>query len=259
MSPLSFALLGSGEFEPWTEEVDRWALARTAPGAGDGQIPPRVLVLPAASAPEGEQVFKMWADMGLAHYGRLGIDAEVVPIKTRNDADRPEHVARLDGASMAFFSGGNPAHLVSVLSGSRFWEALLSKLHRGTIAYAGCSAGMACLGETAVDSATRSFGPEAWKPGLRLFPNLDFGPHWDALDTYLPGIRDMIVSAVPPGRRLVAIDERTAIAGDGEDWRVMGMGSAHIYLDGAWRHFRTGQRFAEALWRSSTRPVSQRD
>ena len=41
-----FALLGSGEWQPWTDEVDRWLLERTT---GDGTV----LVLPTASAPEG--------------------------------------------------------------------------------------------------------------------------------------------------------------------------------------------------------------
>ena len=32
---LSFALLGSGEFEPWTEDVDRWLLDRAT---GNGTV-----------------------------------------------------------------------------------------------------------------------------------------------------------------------------------------------------------------------------
>ena len=79
----SFALLGSGEFEPWTEDVDRWLLDRAT---GDGTV----LILPAASAPEGDSVFEMWANMGLTHYGRLGIPAEVVPLKRRKDAERDQ-------------------------------------------------------------------------------------------------------------------------------------------------------------------------
>ena len=64
-------LLGSGEFLRWAGEVDRALLERAR--AGDG----RVLVLPTASAPEGETIFGRWAAMGLAHYGELGIPAEV--------------------------------------------------------------------------------------------------------------------------------------------------------------------------------------
>src|SRR5919198_3008099 len=87
-----FALLGSGEFEPWSEEVDRWMLARVANRDG------AVLILPTASAPEGNGVFDRWADMGLDHFRRLEVPAEVLPVKTRADASRPDLVARLEGA-----------------------------------------------------------------------------------------------------------------------------------------------------------------
>ena len=48
-----FALMGSGEFQPWSRDVDVWALDHVT---GDG----RVLVLPTASAPEGDEVFSEW-------------------------------------------------------------------------------------------------------------------------------------------------------------------------------------------------------
>lgn len=89
------ALLGSGEFEPWTEAADRWLLERTS---GDGTV----LILPLASAPEGDGVFDRWADMGLRHYDRLGVPSEVVPLKTRQDAERPELAAMLERASMVY-------------------------------------------------------------------------------------------------------------------------------------------------------------
>jgi cyanophycinase len=243
MSPLSFGLLGSGEFEAWTEEADRWLLERAAAaGAGDGSV----LILPAASAPEGDQVFDRWADMGMTHYRALGIRAEVVPIKNHGDANRPELVGKLEDASMTFFSGGNPGYLADVLTGSAFWKALLQAMERG-VAYAGCSAGIACLGEVAPDSAARSFGRNSWKPGLRLFPKMFFGPHWDALDTFVPGLKDIIVTSVPADCRLLAIDERTAVVGDGSEWRVIGLGAAHLLEDGAWKDFPSGDRFEETL------------
>lgn len=237
---LSIALLGSGEFEPWTEEIDRWLLDRAT---GDGTV----LILPAASAPEGDAVFDRWAEMGRQHYGGLGIAVQVVPLKTRADADRPDLAAKLSTASMAYFSGGNPAYLAGALQGSRFWRELLAAVRRG-MAYTGCSAGIACLGELAVDSAAHARGEQdLWKPGLRMFPNLQFGPHWDALDKYVPGLQAMFIASVPPDRGLLAIDEYTAVVGDGRDWRVMGSGGAQLRQNGAWRTFRSGQSFTEAL------------
>jgi cyanophycinase-like exopeptidase len=235
-----FGLLGSGEFEPWTEPVDRWLLKRAT---GDGSV----LILPAASAPEGDEVFERWATMGLERYDELGIPADVVPLKDRDDAERPDLIRMLEGASMAFFSGGNPAHLAGVLIGSAFWEALLSHMDRG-MAYAGCSGGVASLGEVAIDSTIGDFdSSELWKPGLRLFPNVYIGPHWDALDRFVPGLQAMFVSAVPAGSVLLGIDERTAIVGDGREWSVIGTGGASLIGENSRQSFGSGISFHAPL------------
>lgn len=240
-----FGLLGSGEFEPWTEPVDRWLLERTT---GDGSV----LILPAASAPEGEEVFERWASMGLEHYDELGIPADVVQLKTRADAERDDLVRMLETASMVFFSGGNPAYLAGVLRGSTFWRAVLTEMDRG-MAYAGCSGGVACLGQAAIDSTILEFdSPDLWKEGLGLFPNTYFGVHWDALDRYVPGLQAMFVSAVPAGSVLLGIDERTAVVGDGVDWSVIGAGDASLIQDEDHQSFADGASFRAALLAPAT-------
>jgi cyanophycinase-like exopeptidase len=239
-----FGLLGSGEFEPWARAVDRWLLERAT---GDG----RVLILPTASAAEGDTTFGRWAAMGLKHYASLGVTAEVVPLKTREDAAREDLMAKLDGASVAFFSGGNPASLAGVLHGTPFLSALLTEMGRG-MAYAGCSAGVACLGEVAPDSAARSTGARVWQPGLRLFPKVYFGPHWDALDRFVPGLRRFIEESVPADSRLLAIDEHTAVVGDGSSWSVTGRGGAHLMEGGAWTTFPAGASFEAAIASAET-------
>lgn len=242
---LAIALLGSGEFEPWAEEVDRWVLERARDRG-------RVLVLPTASAPEGEGVFERWAALGVEHYRRQGVAAEILPLRTREDAERPELARELARASMVFFSGGNPAYLARVLYGTDFWRALRAELLRG-LGYAGCSAGVACLGESTPDSsASMQARRLVSAPGLRLFPGLDLGPHWDVLDTYFRGLRELFVRSLPPGRRLLAIDERTAVVGDGRAWAVLGASAAHLLEDGAWRHFPAGSTFQVPLLEART-------
>ena len=232
----TYSLLGSGEFLPWSETMDRLVLERAD---GDG----RVLILPTASAKEGDEVFDGWAAKGMAHYGSLGIDAEVVPLKTREDAESPEFVARLEGASVAYFSGGNPAYLASTLADTPFWAALRGRMERG-LAYVGCSAGVACLGDRAPDSDTRRFADGFWEPGLGVFHGVWFGPHWDALDSFVPGLSDFIVSSVPAGECLFAIDEQTAAIGDGAEWSVVGTSAVHVYRDGTWTHHAAGSSFS---------------
>lgn len=236
-----FALLGSGEFQPWSHEVDSWMLERVT---GDG----RVLVTPTASAPEGDEVFGGWSESGLEHFSRHAVPCEVLDVRDRTDADDVGLVDRVTGSSVIYFSGGNPAHLATTLNGSVLWKAVLAGLDRG-MGYIGCSAGMASLGRKAPDSTVSEFSPALWADGLRLFPRTWFGPHWNMLDHYAPGLTDHIDTTVPDDDLLVGVDEQTAIVGDGERWQVIGLGSAHIRQAGAWQLFEPGASFVVDLIR----------
>ena len=233
-----WSLLGSGEFQPWSEPVDRRLVAEAD---GDG----RVLILPTASAPEGKDVFERWGSLGLAHFSRLDIHAEVLDLQSREDTNDPRLLARLDGASAVYFSGGNPAYLSATLAETDFLDALLKQLNRG-MAYAGCSAGVACLNEITFDSDTTEMG-EVWKPGLDLVPRSLFAPHWDIVDTWIPGACDFIIGSVPDGYTFVGLDEDTAMVGDGATWKVLGKSGIHVRTNGTWSTFRDGERFDLAL------------
>ena len=82
-----------------------------------------------------------------------------------------------------------------------------------------------------------------------MFHGVWFGPHWDALDGFVPGLSDFIVSSVPRGDTLFAIDERTAAVGDGADWSVVGVAGVHVYRDGEWAHHPSGSTFTFDLSR----------
>jgi cyanophycinase len=239
MSGRVWALLGSAEFLPWAEEVDRWMLERARPGP--------VLILPTASAPEGDEVFDGWGRMGVEHYARLGVEAEVLPVKRREDAERANLASRLDDAAAVFLSGGNPGSLAAALAGTRFWTSLVANLDRG-LAYGGCSAGIAALGERA---AWRLHRNSFW-PGLGVFPGTNLAPHWDAVDAYIPGLAEALVANLGPPFRLVAVDERTAMVGDGRRWSVLGAGGAHILEDGGWTDHGAGSSFDLDLARQPT-------
>lgn len=223
-------LLGSGEFEPWAEEVDRSLLA----GARQGPV----LVLPTASAPEGDEVFDRWARHGLEHYARQAVEADVLPLRTRDDAERPDLAGRIGDAAMVFFSGGNPSYLASVLAGTRCWSAIVEGLESG-LAYGGCSAGAAALGER----TTWRLRLDPLGPGLALFPGTNIVPHWDAIDRLGPGRRERVVASLGADARLVGIDERTAMVGDGREWSVIGAGGVHVLESGRWSDHPAGSAF----------------
>lgn len=233
-----WSLLGSGEFLPWSESVDRRLVGEAD---GDG----RVLILPTASAPEGKDVLERWGSLGLAHFSRLDIPAEVLDLRSREDADDPRLLARLDGASAVYFSGGNPAYLSATLAETDFLDTMLKQLDRG-MAYAGCSAGVACLNEITFDSDTTD-ADQVFRPGLGLVARAFFAPHWDIVDTWMPGATEFIVASVPEGSTFIGLDEDTAMVGRGSSWEVIGKSGIHVKSEDAWATYRDGDRFELAL------------
>ena len=229
MSEPVYSVFGSGEFLPWSVEVDRSALHRARDGDGS------VLILPAASAPEGDDVFDNWARMGLEHYEGMGVPARVSGLKTREDARSEAHIAQIEGASMLYFSGGNPAYLADTLRDTPFWEAVTYAVDRG-VALAGCSAGACIVGAIAPDTTEEEDIERALgTPGLHLLAGVIFGPHWNMLEHYRPGLQKMFIDKARkdhPECTLVAIDEDTAISGNGTDWQVYGKGQVGIIKDG---------------------------
>lgn len=227
----TFLFLGSGEFEPWSTEVETTALAGAA---GDGSV----AIVPTASAAEGDHVFERWGQMGLDHYRDDGVSAAVVPIKTREDAHRDDLVASVEAASMIYFSGGKPTRLAEVLRGSPLLGAIHRALDRGAV-YAGCSAG-AMIASRARDAGGRR--GTSWLFGLGLVPNVSFGVHWDRA-ARIPGAQWWMTSRLPDDSWFVGIDERTAILGDGAHWTVHGLGRVTLRGPGEDATFRAGEDF----------------
>jgi cyanophycinase len=234
VSVIDMALLGAGEFDPWSEAVDRWAVER----GGDG----RIVIAPTASAPEGDDTFAGWARKGLEHFAHLGIEAEVLAMKTRDDAQLEEVAGRIRGASAVYFSGGNPYYLAETIRDTTFWRALLEELDRGT-AYIGCSAGVAVLTETTYDSAADLLSGEVWKPGLGFVREMLFAPHWNTVDQWFPGATSFIAASVKPGDVLVAQDEDTGMIGNGTQWTVVGESGIHVLREGTWTDYAAGETF----------------
>jgi cyanophycinase len=227
----TFLLMGSGEFEPWSSEIERTAL--------DGRGGP-VAVLPTASSTEGDTVFDRWGRMGLDHYASMAVEASVLPVKTRGDAEDEANARALDDASMIFFSGGKPAHLASTIVGTKLWNAMRVALDRGAV-YAGCSAGALIASQSREQRRERGT-KTGWVFGLGLVPHVSFGVHWDKVKV-IPGLRSFVMARIPRGSWFVGLDERTAILGDGLGWRVFGVGSVMVHHAGVTRVYRAADTF----------------
>ncbi len=233
------ALVGSGEYLPALEHVDRALL--------DGR-PPRFVQLATAAAPEGPAVLARWRDLGAAAAARLGVEQVVVPVLDRDDAMDAAHAALVAGAGLVYLSGGNPLYLTETLRDSAVWHAIV-EAWRGGSALAGCSAGAMALSAAVPDLR------HLWRgaaPGLGLLPTIEVLPHFDAFAARLPDLVLRRVAGAPDGVQVVGIDENTALVGglggwrtengsDGEPvgpgsrWQVMGLSSVWI-LDRSGRH-----------------------
>ncbi len=136
--PGPVALVGAGEFLPAMAEFDQRLLAAT------GRARPRVVILPTASFPDGEEVFMRWAAMGVAHFGALGAEVEPVLVRDRDGAEDAAAAQAVGEADLIYLSGGKPAYLLAALDGTAVGRAIAAAHERGAT-LAGCSAGAMAL------------------------------------------------------------------------------------------------------------------
>ena len=120
------AAVGAGEFLEGMVEVDRYLMAQC-----QAVGPAKVLILPTASAPEGDDVFWRWGSMGVEHFERLGAAPEVLPVRVRDDASDPALVARVGQADLIYFSGGSPRVLLDAIADTPLWGAIEEAWARG--------------------------------------------------------------------------------------------------------------------------------
>ena len=237
--PGPVALVGAGEFLAPMAEFDRGLLEAI------GRPRPRVVILPTASAPDGEAAFRVWAEMGTEHFAALG--AEVEPILVRDvDGGRDDAALQAVGeADLIYLSGGDPRHLLRVLLGSPLGAAIATANARGTI-IAGCSAGaMALVGRTMDFRSIPKLRlplpfPIRWQQGLGLVEGVAVLPHYDAWPEPLSAA---VALQAPRGSVVMGIDEDTAVVGRGGTWQVHGRGRVTIWRGRHRERFRKGDAF----------------
>jgi cyanophycinase len=200
------ALVGSGEYLPGMEVVDRALLERLGGS-------PRVVCLPTAAGREGPERVAYWSDLGVSHFSKLGAQVESLPVLSRTDAQEGALARRVAGANLVYLSGGRPDYLLATLRDSLVWEAILDVLGRGGL-LAGCSAGAMVQGEWIP-------GFPGWQRAFNLLPGAVVVPHYDEVPSWLGrGLRLWI------GRRgrMLGIPGYTALLVDGDTCRVLGGG-----------------------------------
>jgi cyanophycinase len=232
--PGPVALVGSGEFLPAMGDVDAGLLAAT------GRTRPRVVLLPTASWPDGEDVFRRWASMGVEHFAALGAEVEPVLVRDRLDADNAAHVQAIGEADLVYLSGGKPGHLTDTLADSPVGDALIAAHDRGAV-LAGCSAGAMTLAGRHWDLRRRRLiWPLRWRNGLGIVPGATVIPHYDAWPEALSAL---FVLQAPRGLPILGIDEETAAVGRNGTWQVQGRGRVTVWHGRNRERFRSGDIF----------------
>jgi cyanophycinase len=210
------ALVGSGEYLPVMDDVDRFLLAHSGV---EGRLP-RVVCLPTAAGQEGEQSWGRWMRMGEAHFRRLGAQVSALPVIDRASANDPQHIPALEAADLIYFSGGNPLYLFETLNGSRAWEAVQKAWARGAV-YAGCSAGAMILGReipnfrTVALKTVQAFG---------LLPARMIFPHYDRWKLMRGAMLTPLRRRLKSDEYALGVDEETALVGwlGIPGWSVLG-------------------------------------
>lgn len=232
--PGPVALVGAGEFLPAMADLDRSLLAAT------GRDRPRVVVVPTASAPDGEAVFRRWAAMGVAHFEALGAEVEPVLIRERADAADESCLQAIGEADLIYLSGGKPGHVRRVLTGTPAGDALRAAHRRGAV-IAGCSAGAMVLAERLAERRRRRMPlPLHWSTGLGLVPRVAVLPHYDVWPEPLAAL---VALGAPRGTILVGIDEDTAAVGHEGSWQVHGRGRVTVWRGRHRDRYRRGDLF----------------
>lgn len=219
------ALVGAGEYLPEILPVDKKLLERV-----NGT--PHVVVLPTASAPDGEGVPDRWARMGVEHFAQLGVTAEPMMLLNRTDAENAEIASRLANANFIYFSGGKPRYLLETLQGTASWQAILNVFAAGGVV-AGCSAGAMVLGGQVFDF------PQVWRtiPALGLVPGIAVIPHFDELPTWMTGT----IARSKRKATAIGIDGTTALVGSHNQWFVYGRGGVTVFTKNSKQRYTEGE------------------
>lgn len=210
-----------------------------------GRQRPRVVILPTASAPDGEVTFRNWAEMGTEHFAALGAEVEPVLVRDVKGGHDAAALQAIGEADLVYLSGGHPRHLLNVLRESPLGAALAAANARGTIV-AGCSAGAMAISGRAMDFRSIPLlrlpvpFPMRWREGLTLAPGIAVLPHYDA---WPEPFSASIALQAPKGTVILGIDEETATLGRAGVWQVFGRGRVTVWRGRHRERFRKGDAF----------------
>jgi cyanophycinase len=184
----------------------------------------RIAVIPTASRLDdtGRRYERIFRELGAA-------DALALDYKRREDADNPEWLAYLHGATGVFLTGGNQLRISTILGGTDVARAIRSVNATG-VSVGGTSAGAAVLSEHMIafgkSGSTPRAGMVSLAPGFGLTNRIVIDQHFRQRDRIG---RLLAALAYNPFAVGIGLDEDTAAFIDGNDClEVFGSGAITV-------------------------------
>jgi len=218
----SLALVGSGEYLPAMTSFEKSLLDD---GIKNGKAP-NYIQIPTAAGRESDDRLAYWRELGQRQADALGVKATFLPIYTRDDAFKQEHVDAIAKSALMYMSGGDPHYLAEVLIDTPVWSAMLANWQSGA-SLAGCSAGAMVLSAQIPNFRFLNRAPSV---GLNLLPEIRVIPHFNKFFKWIPESAAKLLLHVPSDAILIGVDELTAIVkrSGKTHWVVVGEAKVHV-------------------------------
>jgi cyanophycinase len=188
--------------------------------------PPKVEVITTASSIPDEvaQSYKR-------AFRKLDVDqVGHLKLATREEADNPKTLERLDKCNCILFSGGDQLKLCSVLGGTQFIDLMRERYHSEHFVIAGTSAGAAAMSNTMIcgGNENKAFmkGEVELSIGLGFLPNVIIDTHFDARGRFGRLVQAI---AAQPGAIGIGLDEDTGIIVE-KGSRIKAIGSSSVVI-----------------------------
>jgi cyanophycinase-like exopeptidase len=218
----SLALVGSGEYLPAMAAFEKSLIDD---GVKNNKKPVYVQI-PTAAGRESDDRLDFWKQLGKTQADLLGVESIYLPIYTRDDAFKAEHVEAISNSALMYMSGGDPHYLSEVLIDTPVWAAMQENWRTGA-SLAGCSAGAMVLSTHIPNFRLLKKAPSA---GLNLLPEIRVIPHFNKFFKWIPESAAKVLLHVPDDSILIGVDELTAIVKRSgvEHWVVVGAAKVHV-------------------------------
>ena len=218
----SLALVGSGEYLPAMAAFEKSLIDD---GVKNNKKPVYVQI-PTAAGRESDDRLDFWKQLGKTQADLLGVESIYLPIYTRDDAFKAEHVEAIANSALMYMSGGDPHYLSEVLIDTPVWAAMQENWRTGA-SLAGCSAGAMVLSSHIPNFRLLKKTPSV---GLNLLPEVRVIPHFNKFFKWIPESAAKVLLHVPDDSILIGVDELTAIVkrSGNEHWVVVGEAKVHV-------------------------------